>query len=85
MKRVRGNRRAVQEFVETLESQTSDEPSLRIGIAHAGAPERAAQLVKMVRHLRPRAQIEIETVLGAVIGTHAGPGTVGFFWFDDDV
>ena len=85
VKRVRGNRRAVQEFVETLESQTSDEPSLRIGIAHAGAPERAAQLVKMVRHLRPRAQIEIETVLGAVIGTHAGPGTVGFFWFDDDV
>src|SRR5205814_8322110 len=36
------------------ESQTSDEPSLRIGIAHAAAPERAAQLVKMIRHLRPR-------------------------------
>jgi fatty acid-binding protein DegV len=23
------------------------------------------------------------TTLGAVVGTHAGPGTVGFFWFDD--
>jgi DegV family protein with EDD domain len=85
VKRVRGNRRAVQEFVDALESQTSDEPSLRIGIAHAAAPERATQLFKMVRHLRPRAQIEIETMLGAVIGTHAGPGAVGFFWFDDDV
>jgi len=85
VKRVRGNRRAVQEFVDALESQTTDEPSLRIGIAHAAAPERAAQLVKMVRDLRPRAQIEIETMLGAVIGTHAGPGTVGFFWFTDDV
>jgi fatty acid-binding protein DegV len=21
--------------------------------------------------------------LGAVVGTHAGPGAVGFFWFDD--
>jgi fatty acid-binding protein DegV len=24
------------------------------------------------------------TTLGAVVGTHAGPGTVGFFWFTDD-
>jgi fatty acid-binding protein DegV len=23
------------------------------------------------------------TTLGAVVGTHAGPGTVGFFWFTD--
>jgi len=22
-------------------------------------------------------------MLGAVIGTHSGPGCVGFFWFDD--
>ncbi len=38
----------------------------------------------MVRHLRPQAQIEIETMLGAVLGAHAGPGTVGFFWFADE-
>jgi fatty acid kinase fatty acid binding subunit len=85
IKRVRGNQKAFQEFVEALESGTRDEPTLRIGIAHAAAPERAAQLVKMVRHLRPHAEIEIETMLGAVIGAHAGPGTVGFFWFDDVV
>jgi fatty acid-binding protein DegV len=23
------------------------------------------------------------TTLGPVVGTHAGPGTVGLFWFDD--
>jgi DegV family protein with EDD domain len=85
VKRVRGNRRAMQEFVDALESQTSDTPRLRVGTAHAAAPERATQLVKMVRHLRPQAQLEIETMLGAVIGAHAGPGAVGFFWFTDDV
>jgi len=85
VKRVRGNRRAVQELAEALESQTSDSPALRIGIAHADAPARATQLVKMVRDLRPQAQIEIETMLGAVVGAHAGPETVGFFWFTDDV
>ena len=31
----------------------------------------------------PQAQIDITTTLGAVVGTHAGPGTVGFFWFED--
>ena len=83
VKRVRGNRRAVQEFVAALETQTIDTASLRVGIAHADAPERMVQLEKMVRDIRPHAQIEQETSLGAVIGAHAGPGTVGFFWFDD--
>jgi len=84
VKRVRGNRKAVQEFVETLQTQTVDSPSLRVGIAHADAPERMIALEKMVRDIRPQAQIEQETTLGAVIGAHAGPGTVGFFWFTDD-
>jgi DegV family protein with EDD domain len=84
VKRVRGNRKAVQEFVEALDSQTRDEPGLRIGIAHADAPERVVQLEKMVRDRRPHAEIEMESALGAVIGAHAGPGTVGFFWFSDE-
>ena len=83
MKRVRGNRKAMQEFVDAFRSQTRDEPGLRVGIAHADAPERGAELVKMVRDLRPQAEIEIETMLGTVIGAHSGPGAVGFFWFAD--
>jgi len=85
VKRVRGNRRAFQEFIDALETNTSDTSGLRVGIAHADAPERMAELVKMVRDRRPQATIEMETVLGAVIGAHAGPGTVGCFWFADDV
>jgi fatty acid-binding protein DegV len=41
------------------------------------------ELEKMVRDIRPQAHIEQETTLGAVIGAHSGPGTVGFFWFTD--
>jgi len=73
----------MQEFVDAFTSQTRDEPGLHVGIAHADAPERGAELVKMVRDLRPQADIEIETMLGTVIGAHAGPGAVGFFWFSD--
>ena len=84
VKRVRGNRKAFQEFVDAVQTQTVDAPGLRFGTAHADAPERAAELAKMVRDLRPHATIDIETELGAVIGAHSGPGTVGLFWFRDD-
>ena len=84
LKRVRGNQRAMQEFVSAFTSTSRDTPTLKVGIAHADAPDRATQLQKMVRHERPQAAIEVITTLGAVVGTHAGPGTVGFFWFDDE-
>jgi DegV family protein with EDD domain len=83
LKRVRGNRAAIRAFVDEFTRDSADRPSLRVGIAHAAAPERARQLEKMVHGERPSAQIEVVTDLGAVVGTHAGPGTVGLFWFDD--
>jgi len=83
LKRVRGNQKAFAEFRRLFESTSTDSPTLRIGIAHAAAPERMEALRELVEHVRPHARIEIATTLGAVVGTHAGPGTVGFFWFDD--
>jgi DegV family protein with EDD domain len=82
IKRVRGNRKAFLEFMKTFEEKTVDSPSLRIGIAHADAPEREQALRKMVADVRPSAQIEVSGMLGPVVGAHAGPGTVGFFWWD---
>ena len=83
VKRVRGNRKAFLEFPAAFEAGTVDRPSLRVGIAHAEAPDRAEALRKMVRATRPAAEIEIVTSLGPVVGAHAGPGTIGFFWYDD--
>ena len=83
IKRVRGNRKAVQEFATAFREGTADGPGLRVGIAHAEAPERMAALEKLVRDIRPHAEIEVATTLGPVVGTHAGPGTVGLFWLQD--
>lgn len=83
LKRVRGNQKAFEEFRTLFESTSTDSPSLKIGIAHAAAPERLAALRELVERVRPQAEIQIATQLGAVIGTHAGPGTIGFFWFED--
>jgi DegV family protein with EDD domain len=84
LKRVRGNQKAVQEFRRAFEEDTQDVEALRVGIAAADAPERIETIRDLVGDVRPRAQIEIATTLGPVVGTHAGPGTVGFFWFEDD-
>jgi DegV family protein with EDD domain len=84
LKRVRGNRKAIQEFATMFKAGTADEDGLRVGIAHAEAPERMAALEQLVRDIRPRAEIEVATTLGPVVGTHAGPGTVGLFWLQDN-
>ncbi len=84
--RVRGSAKALAELVSRFEAQTEDgSSSLRVGIAHGDAPERADALRGLVVRARPQAQVEVVTTLGAVVGTHAGPGTVGFFWFDDSL
>jgi DegV family protein with EDD domain len=83
VKRVRGNRKAFAEFQAMFEDATADAPSVRVAIAHADAPDREEALRAMVRDVRPGAQLEASGTLGPVVGTHAGPGAVGFFWWQD--
>jgi fatty acid kinase fatty acid binding subunit len=83
LKRVRGNRKAIQEFADSFRDGSVDGPGLRVGMAHADAPDRMTALEKLVHDVRPQAEIEVATTLGPVVGTHAGPGTVGLFWFQD--
>jgi DegV family protein with EDD domain len=84
VKRVRGERKAFAELAAALETETRDEPAFRLAVAHAAAPERAAELEALVREQRPHAELELVVTLGAVIGAHAGPGTLALFWFHDD-
>jgi DegV family protein with EDD domain len=79
--RVRGRQKALDEFRKRFEAETTDGAELSVGIAHAEAPDTVEQLRAVVRESRPGATIELESTLGAVVGTHAGPGTVGFFWY----
>ena len=84
VKRVRGNRKAFLEFASAFESSTVDraEPARRDRPRRgAGAGRGAAR--RWCATSGPRREIEIVTTLGPVVGAHAGPGTVGFFWYDD--
>ena len=81
--RVRGRQKAVAEFARIFEAETEDGDGLRLAVAHANAPDWVAVLTEMALETRPRATMELVETLGAVVGTHAGPGAVGFFWFQD--
>jgi DegV family protein with EDD domain len=82
--KVRGRQKALEEFARVFAASTKDVPGLRIAIAHADAPEWVEVLTDLVAKARPQAEIELVENLGAVVGTHAGPGAVGFFWLQDD-
>ena len=82
--RVRGRQKAIAEFERRFVEATTDGPGLRVAIAHAEAEEWVGTLSELVWRVRPNAEIEFTSTLGAVVGTHAGPGAVGFFWFQDE-
>jgi DegV family protein with EDD domain len=83
--RVRGRQKSLAEFRKRFEEATTDGPGLRIGFAHAEAEETAEQLRELIQSARPQAEHKLTTTLGAVVGTHAGPGTVGFFFLQHEL
>jgi DegV family protein with EDD domain len=83
VKRVRGNHKAMQEFVTAFREESEDGPELHVAVAHADAPAKAEALEAMVHDVRPHAHLDLVSNLGSVVGTHAGPGAVGLFWFTD--
>lgn len=82
--RVRGRQKALAQFERRFIEATTDGTGLRVAIAHADAAEWVGTLSEIVWRVRPKAEIEFTAALGAVVGTHAGPGAVGFFWFQDE-
>lgn len=82
--KVRGRQRALEELARVFAEESPDGAGLRTAVAHADAPEWVDVLTDLVHKVRPQAQIELVESLGAVVGAHAGPGAVGFFWFADE-
>ncbi len=75
VERVRTKRRAVQRMLEILVSEVGDRP-IRAAVIQGGTPEEGGNLGEEVRS-RLNCQELYIAELSPVIGTHAGPGTVG--------
>jgi DegV family protein with EDD domain len=73
LERVRTRKKVLERIVE-LTAELG--PLSRLAVMHGADPEGAAQLLEMLRPLNPPEPILIGHI-GAVLGTHIGPGGVG--------
>ncbi len=75
--RVRGEVRVLPELVAEFARRSAPYPTIDVAIAHADDLERAAELEALVREARAGIRSVRILTLGAVVGTHAGPGALG--------
>jgi len=74
--KVRSKRKALQRLLEDFEAQVAPGQPVLCMLLHAQVPDEVQALkVEMERRLRCERVIAVE--VGAVVGTHAGPGVVG--------
>jgi fatty acid-binding protein DegV len=67
----------MREFDRFLCAAVPDGSTARIGLAHADDDAGLERLRQIVHRARPDASIDRVCEIGAVVGTHGGPGTLG--------
>jgi DegV family protein with EDD domain len=77
LRRVRGRGKVVAGLVEEMQRALGPTGSAAVMVGHASAPEKAAELVRAIEAARPGVAIDGVVEIGAVVGTHAGPGALG--------
>jgi DegV family protein with EDD domain len=75
MERVRTRKAALARVIELLSGLG---PLEELALVHTHAPEKAEALGREARHLAPKAGVSLSAEVTPVIGTHIGPGAVGF-------
>ena len=78
IERVRGKSKVIPRLVELAVERASSRKVQMLAVSHADCPEEAVKLKgELLRNFQP-AQV-YESEIGAVIGSHAGPGTIALF------
>lgn len=81
--KVRGKKKALARIYSKLQEYAGDDP-VRIGLLHADAKGETVSVKQTLKERLNISRLEIAE-LGPVIGTHAGPGTIGIAAFKESV
>ena len=76
LEKVRSKKKAVRRALEVLAERFDGQGPLRLVVLHAQCPGEAEQLAQKMRELFTCASLDVAEI-SPVIGTHAGPGTLG--------
>jgi len=77
--KVRGRKKVFARLLELSKEAGDDFGSQTVAVAHACVPDVAAEFAEEVKKVLNPKEILIAEI-GSVIGTHAGPGTIGIFF-----
>jgi DegV family protein with EDD domain len=76
IERIRTKSKAVERLLNIVAEKTTGKKPVRLAAIHANVPEEAKTLLAKATNLINPAEV-ILTSVSPVVGTHAGPGTVG--------
>ncbi len=78
--KVRSRRKALATLVQLLDEELAGKERIQMAVLHVAAPEEADRLAEqLVDRYHPAEMIHTEC--GPVVGTHAGPGTLGVAFY----
>lgn len=77
--RVKGRRGAIKRLYELMVEKIDQSASPYVNISHADCHEDALQLKQLIQEGYPDLPVNIYSI-GAVIGSHSGPGTLALFF-----
>jgi DegV family protein with EDD domain len=78
VEKVRGHKRAMSRIAELLEADIGGTPVNLMLVLTPGFDEGAKEMAEMLKQ-RFDVRSYVQSEIGPVIGTHAGPGTIGLF------
>lgn len=81
IEKIRGSKKVLSRMIAIMKERGEDFENQVIGISHGDDIEKAESLAAMIKENFPVKEVMIEMV-GAVIGAHAGPGTIALFFLN---
>ncbi|MCP3032008.1 DegV family protein [Halobacillus sp. A1] len=83
LEKIRGSKKVLKRMVEVMKERGTALDQQRIAISHGDDLESAELLAEMIRDEFGTKDIHID-MIGAVIGAHAGPGTIALFFLNEE-
>ncbi len=78
--KVRSRRKALGTLVQLLDEELAGKERIQMSVLHVAAPEEADRLAEQLAARYQPAEV-IHAECGPVVGTHAGPGTLGVAFY----
>lgn len=83
LEKIKGSKKLFKRMLDLMEERKHNLQEKTIGICHGDDPERARELAELIKerfHIDEK-DIMID-MIGSVIGSHVGPGTIGLFFLN---